>query len=218
MPLFSKKTFTFLKELKSNNDRDWFAENKARYESDVLQPSLEFIEQMNLLAEPKRVGGSLMRIYRDTRFSKDKTPYKTNVGIHFRHSSGGSDVHAPGLYVHLEPGACFLAAGIWLPPTEPLQQIRQAIMEEPKLWRQATQNKAFGTSFRLDGDSLKTAPRGIDPNHSEIADLKRKSFAGIAACKESVFCKDDFLDFAMSEFSKTKPLMKFLCDALGQPY
>ncbi|MDZ4851199.1 MAG: TIGR02453 family protein, partial [Pirellulaceae bacterium] len=104
---FSTETFKFLRDLAKHNDRDWFAENKQRYEDDVLAPSLAFIESMQpfvrklspyLTAIPKRVGGSLMRIYRDTRFSKNKTPYKTNVGIHFRHEIGG-DVHGPGFYL-----------------------------------------------------------------------------------------------------------------------
>jgi uncharacterized protein (TIGR02453 family) len=225
MSLFSKRTFSFLKELKNNNQRDWFAENKPRYENDVLAPALAFVEAMQphikkisryLLAEPKRVGGSIMRIYRDTRFAKDKTPYKTNVGIHFRHSQGG-DVHAPGLYVHLEPGQCFVAAGIWMPPAEPLQWIRQAIMDDPAEWKKATTNKSFVERFRLDGDSLKTAPRGIAVDHPQIEDLRRKSFAGISKWKDADFLSDDLLDQIASEFQRAKPLMKFLCDALQQP-
>ena len=223
---FSSKLFTFLRELKSNNDREWFAENKARYEQDVLQAAMDFVNQMQprlakhsryLLAEPKRVGGSIMRIYRDTRFGKDKTPYKTNVGIHFRHSIGG-DVHAPGLYVHLEPDACFLAAGIWLPPTESLAAIRQAIMDNVGNWNKVRNNKKFVSQFKFDGDSLKTAPRGIDPNHPAIEDLRRKSFAGITPLSEKAFLQADILDKIMSAFDDAKPLMKFLCDALQQPY
>ena len=223
---FSSKLFSFLRELKSNNDRDWFAENKGRYEQDVLQPAMDFVTQMQpritkhsryLLAEPKRMGGSIMRIYRDTRFGKDKTPYKTNVGIHFRHSIGG-DVHAPGLYVHLEPDACFLAAGIWLPPTEPLAAIRQAIMDNVAEWNKVRNNKKFVSRYKFDGDSLKTAPRGIDLNHPAIVDLRRKSFAGITPVSEKAFLQADILDKIMSAFDDAKPLMKFLCDALQQPY
>ena len=187
---------------------------------------MDFVTQMQprlarhsryLLAEPKRVGGSIMRIYRDTRFAKDKTPYKTNVGIHFRHALGG-DVHAPGLYVHLEPDACFLAAGIWLPPTEPLAAIRQAIMDNTVDWNKVRNNKKFAAQYKLDGDSLKTAPRGIDPHHPAIEDLRRKSFAGITPLLDKEFLRPDINEKIMATFENAKPLMKFLCDALQQPY
>jgi len=223
---FSSKLFEFLRELKNNNEREWFAENKARYEKDVLFAAMDFVTQMQprlakhsryLLAEPKRVGGSIMRIYRDTRFGKDKTPYKTNVGFHFRHSIGG-DVHAPGLYVHLEPDACFIAAGIWMPPTEPLAAIRQSIMDDQSSWNKVRNNKKFVARFKLDGDSLKTAPRGIDPNHPVIEDLRRKSFAGVSSLRDKEFLESDICEKLMSAFDDAKPLMKFLCDALQQPY
>ncbi|MEQ1827835.1 MAG: DUF2461 domain-containing protein [Pirellula sp.] len=223
---FSPRLFTFLRELKANNDREWFAENKTRYEADVFAPALEFVTQMKphvaklsryLLAEPKRVGGSIMRVYRDTRFAKDKTPYKTNVGIHFRHSIGG-DVHAPGLYVHLEPDACFLAAGIWMPPADALQAIRTAIVEHPADWKKASANKSFLSRYKLDGESLKTAPRGIDPSHPAIADLRRKSFAGVTPISDKEFLQPDALERIAIAFADAKPLMKFLCDALQQPY
>ena len=185
---FPTELFKFLRDLAKHNDRDWFAENKPRYEENVLGPSLAFIESMQpplrklspyLTAIPKRVGGSLMRIYRDTRFSKNKSPYKTNVGIHFRHEIGG-DVHAPGLYLHLEPGACFVGAGIWMPPAEPLAMIRQLIDEDPRYWKKARDEKRFAARFKLDTESLKTAPRGYDPTHPMIEDLRRKSFAAMA--------------------------------------
>ncbi len=223
---FTKALFDFLRELKSNNNREWFGENKPRYEQEVLGAAMSFVTQMQprlakhsryLLAEPKRVGGAIMRIYRDTRFAKDKTPYKTNVGIHFRHAIGG-DVHAPGLYVHLEPDACFLAAGIWLPPSEPLAAIRQSIMQDTAAWNKVRSNKKFADGFKFDGDSLKTAPRGIDPNHPAIEDLRRKSFAGITAIKETDLLHADACDRIMDRFDIAKPLMKFLCDALHQPY
>jgi uncharacterized protein (TIGR02453 family) len=223
---FSGKLFAFLRELRNNNDREWFAENKSRYEQDVLFAAMEFVVQMKsrlskhsryLLAEPKRVGGSIMRIYRDTRFGKDKTPYKTNVGIHFRHSIGG-DVHAPGLYVHLEPDACFIAAGVWLPPTEPLTAIRQAIIDDVREWNRVRNNKKFVSRYKLDGESLKTAPRGMDPSHPAIEDLRRKSFAGVTPLSEKTVLQADVCDQIMSAFDDAKPLMKFLCDALQQPY
>ena len=115
--------FDFLRDLRDNNDREWFAANKGRYVTDVRDPMLGFIADFaaplaeispHFVADPRANGGSLFRIYRDTRFSRDKTPYKTNVGAHFRHAAG-KDAHAPGFYLHLEPGMCFAACGVWRP-------------------------------------------------------------------------------------------------------
>jgi len=129
---FSKATFSFLGELSRNNNREWFHDNKQRYEEAVRGPALAFIEDIapelqliapRFLAVPKKVGGSLMRVHRDIRFGKDKTPYKTNIGIQFRHEAG-KDVHAPGYYLHIAPQECFFGAGIWRPDSTALGQIR----------------------------------------------------------------------------------------------
>src|SRR5919108_6356028 len=143
---FGPELFSFLRDLKEHNDRDWFNANKDRYENDLLEPALAFIEDFGLrlpaispylVADARRQGGSLFRIYRDTRFSKDKSPYKTHAGIYFRHELAKS-AHAPGFYLHLEPGQVFLGAGIWRPDTEPLAQIRTAIAEDPDRWTSTT--------------------------------------------------------------------------------
>ena len=108
---FDPEFFEFMADLAANNDREWFAANKERYEAEVLEPALAFIEDFsyrlreispNFVADPRRTGGSLFRIYRDTRFAKDKTPFKTHTGMQFRHVAG-KDVHAPGFYLHLDP-------------------------------------------------------------------------------------------------------------------
>src|SRR4051812_46691602 len=131
-PVFGPEFFAFFRALKRNNERPWFAKNKERYERDVKEPMLELIRAVQpaihalspqLIADPRPVGGSMFRIYRDTRFSKDKTPYKTHASAHFGHraaerrSEDGTrtDVHAPGVYFHLEPGSVFVAAGLWRP-------------------------------------------------------------------------------------------------------
>ncbi len=223
---FTKEGFDFLKELAANNDRDWFAANKHRYESDLLAPTMAFITAMQprlkkispyILALPKRMGGSMMRIYRDTRFSKNKSPYKTNVGIHFRHELGG-DVHAPGYYLHLEPGGCFIGAGIWMPEAEPLAMIRESIAEDSRYWKRARDDKKFRTRYKMEGDRLKTAPRGYDVNHPMIDDLRIKSFAGLAPISEKELLKPTCLDLVAEAYRDAKPLMKFLCDALRQPF
>ena len=136
---FGPELFAFLNDLRDHNDRDWFTANKARYEADVLEPALAFVEDMSyrlheisphLRADARRNGGSVFRIYRDTRFSKDKTPFKTNTGVHFRHARA-KDVPAPGYYLHLQPGRVFAGAGIWHPDTKTANRIRDAIAARP---------------------------------------------------------------------------------------
>ncbi len=131
-PSFSPELFGFLRELAKHNEREWFNANKARYEQQVKEPALAFVEDMGYrlpqvapqLTADKR---SLFRIYRDTRFSKDKTPYKTHVGIYFRHARS-AEADTAGLYLHLEPGHAFLGAGIWHPATPGLKRIRDALV------------------------------------------------------------------------------------------
>ncbi len=223
---FPSATMKFLRQLKKNNNRDWFADNKHRYEADVLDPSLALIAAMQKplagLSEcinvvPKRVGGSLMRVYKDTRFSKDKTPYKTNVGIHFRHMAG-KDVHAPGFYIHVEPGEMFLGAGIWHPDSSALAAIRERIADDPNGWKKVRDNKAFRANFELSGESLKRPPRGFDAEHEMIEDLKRKDFIGVAQLDPNSVEHPEFVKAATKAFRSAVPFMRFLCGALGLPF
>ena len=194
--------FEFLRDLKASNERQWFEANKERYRTEVRDPVLDFIVAFaqplkkispHFLADPRANGGSLFRIYRDTRFSKDKTPYKTNVGAHFRHAAG-KDAHAPGFYLHLEPGTCFAGCGIWHPDNHTLGRIRGAIIDRPDEWRRITTAKAFRETFELMGESLKRPPRGYDPGHPLMEDLKRKDYVAITSyfggrCKPARFPK-----------------------------
>ncbi len=223
---FDPALLKFLRQLKQNNNKPWFDKNKSRYENDVLFPALAFVESFGprlkkispfFKAVPKRMGGSVMRVYRDTRFSKDKTPYKTNLGIHFRHEMGG-DVHAPGFYIHIEPKSCFLGAGIWHPDSASLKMIRAAIDEEPAKWKRARDNKKFAEVFELAGDSLKKPPRGFDPDHAMIEDLKRKDFIGVQALDPTDITDKNSIDDVARAFTATKPFMRFLCDAVQVPF
>ena len=200
-PRFKPAFFDFLRELKANNERSWFEANKARYHADVRDPMLDFIAAFaepladispHFVADPRANGGSLFRIYRDTRFSPDKTPYKTNAGAHFRHAAG-KDAHAPGFYLHLEPGACFAACGIWHPGGDALAEIRNAIIEDPVRWTRMTQAKAFRDTFTLMGQSLQRPPRGYDAAHPLIDDLKRKDFVAATVFHEADAIRPDFL-------------------------
>jgi len=220
--MFTPETFLFLADLARNNNRDWFNENKQRYEREVRGPALEFIRLMDqrldeisphFRAVAKKTGGSLMRPYRDTRFSRDKTPYKLNIGIQFRHELG-RDVHAPGFYVHIEPDECFLGAGIWRPDSATLGKIRDAIVEHPAQWLDVRDDPAFAGTCKLGGASLKTWPRGYDKNHPLIEDLRRKDFIAISHIDEGVVLDPDFLDYTVDSFRKAAAYVAFLCKAL----
>ncbi|ASJ71531.1 DUF2461 domain-containing protein [Granulosicoccus antarcticus] len=219
--MFDKHTISFLQELSTNNNRDWFHANKQRYEEQVRTPALEFIELMEpaikrvspyLDCTAKKVGGALMRVHRDTRFGNDKTPYKTNIGIHFRHVRG-KDVHSPGYYLHIEPGEVYLGAGIWKPDSPHLKAIRLLIDEHPKEWR-ALKKKVLGNgAFSLSGDSLKTAPRGYSPEHPAIEDLRRRDFIALMQLPPEAIHDKNFHKLIGKQIKSTAPLMKFLCDA-----
>jgi uncharacterized protein (TIGR02453 family) len=224
--ILTPKLFKFLRELKKNNDRDWFAENKSRYESEVRQPAVELVRQLEkplskaapmLAVVPKGHGGSVMRIYRDTRFSKDKTPYKTNVGISVRHQAN-KDIHAPGVYIHLDADECFIGAGSWRPERKTLAAFRQAIADDPKGWVKARDNKAFRSVYELSGESLKTAPRDYPKDHPMIEDLRRIDFIAIAPLKKSELTGPDAIKILVDRIKKAKSLMTFLCDAIDVPY
>jgi uncharacterized protein (TIGR02453 family) len=225
-PSFSPALFAFLRDLKRNNERDWFHANKARYEEAVREPALAFIAEFashlpsispHLVADPRPVGGSLFRIHRDVRFAKDKSPYKTHVGIQFRHELG-KDAHAPGLYLHLEPGSVFAGGGIWHPGSETLALIRDRIVAEPGAWQQAVGGRSFGSGYRLGGDALKRAPAGFDSEHPLIDDLRRKDFIAVTTLDEQTVCTSGFpADYARL-CEPMVPLLRFLCGAVGAAF
>lgn len=219
---FTKQTFTFLAALAVNNNREWFEEHKQEYEEFVRDPALDFISDMSdempaisrhFLAQPKKVGGSLMRVYRDTRFSGDKTPYKTNIGIQFRHEVG-KDIHAPGYYLHIEPDGCFLAAGLWHPDADALFKIRRYIAENSDAWLAARDEKTFNKFFSLEGDALTNAPRGFAKDHPLLEDLKRKDFICLANLTKATVTSSNLRPQAVERFRQAAPLMRFLCKAL----
>lgn len=225
-PYFNADTMSFLNQLEENNDRDWFKENKSRYEDLVRTPALNFIYDMvndlahispHFLVISKKVGGSLMRVHRDVRFSKDKSPYKTNVGIQFRHEMG-KDVHAPGFYVHIKPKECFVGVGIWRPDSTALSKIRDTILEHDKEWLSAVNEKKFKKNFELSGESLKNAPRGYDKEHPLVGDLKRKDFIAISHIDEEKILSKNFKSLVIKRFTEAELYMQFLCKALMLRY
>ena len=215
--------FQFLGELGLNNERPWFEENKPRYEASVREPALAFVRAMGqrlpkfskqFVASDKKVGGSMMRIYRDVRFSKDKTPYKTNVGIHFRHVAG-KDVHAPGIYVHFDTRECFVGVGLWRPESDALRALREHLVNDPKGWKTATRSKSFTKVMSLGGEAVTRGPRGFDTDHPLIDDIRRKDFIAVADLKAGDMTKPGFPDALMTKIMAAKPLTQWLCKALG---
>ncbi len=225
-PGFSTATLGFLRELAAHNERDWFRGNKERYEATVLEPALAFIEAMQrplqefaprFVAVPERVGGSLMRVYRDTRFSRNKQPYKTNIGIQFRHEAG-KDVHAPGYYVHISPDETFVGAGMWRPDSAPLRAIRERIAARPREWLRATGDAAFRRHFRIGGEQLARPPRGFDKNLDCIEDIKRTSFIAIREFGRESCLNPRFRKQVETAFRAASGYMRFLCEAVAVPF
>src|SRR5918994_4207840 len=216
---FGPGLFAFLAELREHNDRDWFAGNKDRYEAHVLEPALAFVEDFgyrlpeispHFAADARRSGGSLFRIHRDTRFSKDKSPYKTNTGMYFRHKRA-KDVHAPGYYLHLAPGEVFAGGGIWHPDTPAVTRVRDAIVRDPEGWSRATQLR---DGLELGGDTLKRVPSGYDKAHPHAHDLKRKYYFAWVKLSEEVATAPGFLDRYTRVCLSVALLMRFLCRSL----
>jgi len=219
--------FRFFKELSANNNREWFEDNKPRFRESVQAPLVAFVEAMaprlkkvskHFVADPRLNGGSIFRIYKDVRFSRDKTPYKTHGGVQFRHARG-KDAHAPGFYVHMGPGEVFFGGGIWMPPSDVLLKIRSAIRDDGAAWRKATTGAAFRKHFgEMRGDQLTRPPRGFDGEDANIEDIRRKSFFAMEQGTEKLAKSAEFPDAVADAMKEATPLMKFLCKATGAPF
>ena len=220
---FTPALFKFLNDLAANNDRKWFNANKDRYIETVQEPALDFITDFgprlkaispHFTADARVQGGSLFRIYRDTRFAADKTPYKTNTGVQFRHERA-KDAHAPGFYLHLQPRESFMGVGLWRPETKVAYQIREAIAENSDAWNKATRGKVFTATYHLGGDSLIRPPKGYDAEHPLIEDLKRKDFIATSQLTQKTITSPDFIDDFDKLCRDASGFMAFLCDAVG---
>ena len=224
---FGNPFFRFFRELAKNNNRAWFQANKQRYENDAVTPLLAFIEAMqprlkkvspHYRAIAKKTDGSMFRIYRDVRFSKNKDPYKTHGACQFRHELG-KDAHAPGFYVHLDPKQVFFGGGIWMPPAPELLKIRETIADSPAAWGKVINNRKIKQHFGgIRGEGLKTAPKGFPKDHPNIEDLRRKSFFLMREVKPSAAKSADFLDEVEASFMACRPLLSFISHALDVPF
>jgi len=220
---FTPELFKFLRQLKRNNNKQWFEENKDRYLEHVRDPFLEFIADFgphlhkispHFVADPRPIGGSLFRIYRDVRFARDKSPYKTTAAAQFNHEKG-KNVHAPGFYLHLEPGNVFAGAGVWHPDSRTLGKIRDAIVDDPAKWKRAISGRTFKSTCQLVGDMLVRPPKGYDPDHPLIEDLKRKDFLALVPLSEKEACAPGFVGTFTKACQASASLVKFLTEAIG---
>ena len=220
--MINPSTLTFLRDVAENNNREWFAEHKGEYEEarenvlslvQHLLPELAKIDPLLPAAgDPKK---SLMRIYRDVRFSKNKDPYKTNFGIWFSaYSKGGNE---PGYYLHLQPGNCFIAGGYWMPDATHLKLIRQEIDYNSSDFLSILQKKDFATNFQLSTENtLKIAPKGYDPDDPNISYLKLKSFEVIKKIPDEEFYQPSIIAKITETFKIIFPLVAFLRNAIAR--
>jgi uncharacterized protein (TIGR02453 family) len=219
---FTPRLFNFLRELKANNKKEWFDANKDRFVADVRDPLLAFIAAFRprlleispyLVADPKPTGGSMFRIYRDTRFSKNKEPYKTMASAFFSHQTGGKQ--GPGIYLHLEPENCFVGVGHWHPDPGARTRVTDAIAAKPDVWRDATTGKEFRKLLKMEGDSLAKLPRQYNPQHPFAEDLKRKDFVVISYFSEKQACAVDFIERFDNIAHVAAPYLGFIIKAVG---
>jgi uncharacterized protein (TIGR02453 family) len=219
---FNKSTMRFLSDLAANNNREWFAANKARYEADVREPFLRLIGDLaaplskitaHLRADTRTQGGSLFRIHRDTRFANDKTPYKNWAGARLYHERS-REIEAPSFYIHVQPKHCFVGGGVWHPQPDTLKRLRAFLIDNPATWKRAVHGKAFRERYEFWGEALSKPPRGIDPAHELIEDLKRKNQAAGIELTDAVVCSTDLKPVLVDHMKRLAPLLDYLCAAL----
>ncbi len=215
--------FRFLAELAEHNDRPWFEARKPRYEQSVRDPFLRLIADLaprlgklapHFIADPSLVGGSMLRIYRDVRFSRDKRPYKTAVAAHFWLAPGRSE-EAPALYLHLEPGKSSFGGGLWRPAPPLAKKVRDAIARDAVRWRRIVNAPGFTSTFHLTGESLKRVPPRYDRDSSLAADLRRKDFIISSGLADRQVSSKDLPDDIVGRCKAAMPFMRFLVDAIG---
>jgi uncharacterized protein (TIGR02453 family) len=220
---FSDKTFKFLRGIARHNHREWFLAHKADYETSVrapflqllldLQPALAQVSE-HYRADPRPTGGSLFRLHRDTRFARDKTPYKRWQGARLFHARG-REVEAPSFYLHLEPGACFVGAGLWHPESTTQRKLRQFIFENPGSWETAAHAPAFRKRYDLESsDALVRPPRGFPADFRFIDDLKRRNFVAVRMLPDKTMLGSGLRQVVEKDLHALAPFVDYLCAAL----
>ncbi len=228
---FRPGALTFLRSLARNNKREWFEANRGRYESEVKHPLQVLVEEIDarlgeiapeMIGNPKR---SIFRIYRDVRFSKDKSPYKTNAAAWFYHRDAGHAVGTQavhggaGFYFQIAPKECIVAGGIWMPPGAALKTLREAIAEDPDTLRSILKQSAFRRAFGTLSDEavLKRTPRGFDPDHRAADLLRYKSFTVSRGLTEREVLSPRLPDIVAKHYTTMLPFVRWLNRVLGLP-
>lgn len=216
-PTIPHSGFYFLRALKKNNHRDWFNANKAAYqkELELLEQFAEaLLRELNKHDEIETPSGkkSLHRIYRDIRFSSDKTPYKTNWSGNFKRAT---KYRRGGYYFHLEPGNSYLAGGFWAPNAPDMKRIRDEIAFDAAPLRKILKSKTFINTFgALQGEQLKTAPKGFDAAHEAIDLLRYKQFLLIRRFTDKEVLSNGFLHEANTTFKNMRPFFNYMSEVL----
>ncbi len=218
--MLSQSILKFLSQLAKNNDREWFQDHRDEFEAakaefqQFVSALVQGIAEFDSSLEGIDAAKCIFRIYRDTRFSKDKSPYKTHFGAHLS-AAANKFQHRAGYYVHIEPGASMLGGGAYMPPTEWLRPIRNHIEQHGDRLKKIISAAAFKKHFgALEGESLKTAPQGFDPNHKYIDLLKRKSLVAVHKPSDKEVTSPVFFKQVLVTFKAVKPLDDFLNEAL----
>ncbi|HLF51497.1 DUF2461 domain-containing protein [Flavobacterium sp.] len=216
--MLSKETLQFLEDLKANNNRDWFLTNKKRYElfkKDYHQLIADFLAVMKPLdasLEMLEIKNCTFRINRDIRFSKDKSPYKSHLGIWMNTNPGNGN--GPGYYIHIEKGASFIAGGFYSPEAADLKKIRKEIAFFYEDLEEIVNDKNFKKHFndldRTESNSLKNAPKGFEKDHPAIEFLKLKSFTVSKKIADAALIDPDFVKTSAEKLIALKPLLEFL--------
>ncbi len=220
---FSEASLKFLRSLARNNSREWFHAHKSDYEAQVRAPFQRLLTDLQPVlagvsahyrAEPKTVGGSLFRIQRDTRFANDKAPYKGWQGARLFHERG-RQVEAPSFYLHLQPGGCFVGAGLWHPQPDTLRHLRQFLVDNPGSWKAAAHDGRFRRRFELDdSERLVRTPRGFPAEFEFADDLRRKNFVAVRALDDDVVTGSRLLKTLQTDLAGLAPFVDYLCAAL----
>jgi uncharacterized protein (TIGR02453 family) len=228
-PGFRPPALTFLRSLKRNNRREWFAEHRAEYEEEILTPMRLLVEELDVrfaTFAPEIMGNakrSVFRIHRDVRFSKDKSPYKTHAACWFAHRNAshgvGSETHGggAGYYFHLEPGASIVAGGIWMPPRPTLNRLRESIAARPRDFAKTLQRTAFRRRFEslTEDRMLKRLPRGYEPGHPAEQWLRFVSFTVSAPLTDKDVLDERLPERVERDFRLMLPMVRWLNTAVG---
>lgn len=212
----NNELYNFLGELRVNNDRQWFQTNKKRYEA-LRKQFVADVERLigRIAAFDPEIGGldaqsCMYRIYRDIRFTNDKTPYKTHFGAYMTGYGGRTSPYA-GYYLHIEPGNSLLSGGVWCPPADLLKRLRQDIYDNMDEFLEIIENSEFKKTFpSLVGETLKRTPFGFpaDDPHADI--LRHKDFVVLTERPDAFFCTDDWMDGVVEAFRVLAPFNRFL--------